>query len=624
MQYNRLTLTQVKNIYIGNYTFITNMLTFFLRTNNRKGFSLAELVIYLGILGISAGIFGSVLTSISTTQIDEFNQNEVSGQLNFAIQTMQRLIRTSTAIEGESGTPMNTLVLQMPNDAQNPTTIYVENNRLYFTQGTNGIAQAITNERVSVDSLEFRKFARTGAKDIVQIDLALSQTQPDGKRIARSIRSAVTRVDAAAFDGDVLPNADGTYNIGFIDTRWKDAWFSGQVHAGQFCIGASDCISSWAGTGVTGSGSANYLAKWNTGSTLTASSLLYDNGTTIGINTINPGASYKLDVNGNVNATGLCIAGDCKTAWSQIGTPSQWTTSGSNIYYNTGSVGIGTASPGSALDVAGTVQLRGASGGIGLYVDSSGNVGIGTSSPSEKLRIFGGVRIWGNMKIGPIGPITSGEGSEYIYGGSADGLLINGYNLAPYLGYKRIGDIAVVSSDVSAGELRFLTTPGNLNPSVERMRITYDGKVGIGTASPSEKLTVVGTIESKSGGIKFPDGTTQTTAASGGIPSGSIMFFNLASCPTGWTEYTSAQGRYIVGLPSGGTLAATVGTALSNQENRATGAHSHGISVGGFYANYGSLVGTANGAYTTMNTNSSGSVAGTNAPYIQLLVCQKN
>lgn len=45
---------------------------------------------------------------------------------------------------------------------------------------------------------------------------------------------------------------------------------------------------------------------------------------------------------------------------------------------------------------------------------------------------------------------------------------------------------------------------------------TGSGKVGIGTSSPGQKLSVAGTIESTSGGIKFPDGTTQTTAAAKG------------------------------------------------------------------------------------------------------------
>jgi hypothetical protein len=39
------------------------------------------------------------------------------------------------------------------------------------------------------------------------------------------------------------------------------------------------------------------------------------------------------------------------------------------------------------------------------------------------------------------------------------------------------------------------------------------GNVGIGTAAPSQKLTVAGTIETTSGGVKFPDSTVQTTAS---------------------------------------------------------------------------------------------------------------
>jgi hypothetical protein len=58
------------------------------------------------------------------------------------------------------------------------------------------------------------------------------------------------------------------------------------------------------------------------------------------------------------------------------------------------------------------------------------------------------------------------------------------------------------------------------------------------------------------------------------VPQGAVMTFNLASCPSGWTELTLAQGRTIVGLPSGGTLSGTVGSSLGNLENRS---HSHSI-----------------------------------------------
>jgi hypothetical protein len=54
----------------------------------------------------------------------------------------------------------------------------------------------------------------------------------------------------------------------------------------------------------------------------------------------------------------LCIAGDCKTAWSQV-VGSQWTTSGSTINYSAGNVGIGTTTPDAKLEVAGNVNVTG-------------------------------------------------------------------------------------------------------------------------------------------------------------------------------------------------------------------------------------------------------------------------
>jgi hypothetical protein len=74
-------------------------------------------------------------------------------------------------------------------------------------------------------------------------------------------------------------------------------------------------------------------------------------------------------------------------------------------------------------------------------------------------------------------------------------------------------------------------------------------------------------------------GLSWTSSSAGGgatMPSNLIMFAN-GSCPSGYSEYTALQGRYVVGATA--NLTSTVGTALTSLENRATGNHTdHSIS----------------------------------------------
>ena len=72
--------------------------------------------------------------------------------------------------------------------------------------------------------------------------------------------------------------------------------------------------------------------------------------------------------------------------------------------------------------------------------------------------------------------------------------------------------------------------------------VNITGNVGIGTTLPTEKLTVEGKIESTSGGFKFPDGTSQTTAASNDNDGDWTVF--------GTHMYSAVSGNVGIGEPS--------------------------------------------------------------------------
>jgi len=155
----------------------------------------------------------------------------------------------------------------------------------------------------------------------------------------------------------------------------------------------------------------------------TGSNVWYQSGN-VGIATNAPNSSYVLDVNGNFNFNGDLYK------YGVIYNPSssQWVTNGSNVYYSIGNVGIGTISPSQKLDVTGSINFTGDlyKNGV-VYNPSTFNGGTITNSltinQSSPITYLSGTS--GGQWIGMAANITGGAyNNKNIYTGGcmrADG-----------------------------------------------------------------------------------------------------------------------------------------------------------------------------------------------------------
>jgi len=223
--------------------------------------------------------------------------------------------------------------------------------------------------------------------------------------------------------------------------------------------------------GITQSNSADVLIRANAGDLSLgtfAGTIIKLDGANVGIGTSAP--SEKLHVSGNVRIEGdLTVNGSYTQIDTDVNTTEQWNVT------NDGTGPAVTINQTGAQDIM-DVQDDGTSV---FYIEDGGNVGIGTTNPSQKLHINGGIARFSN------------NSSNYLE--------IDGSDAA--------NNHAIISNRFN--QLQFKTNTGVGAPHISLLPST-GGNVGIGTASPSRLLQVVGS--SSTSGISTGTSTSPNSA----------------------------------------------------------------------------------------------------------------
>ena len=289
---------------------------------------------------------------------------------------------------------------------------------------------------------------------------------------------------------------------------------TGNGNSGELLASAGDGSFVWTGdlaTKVDGTGTANYISKWSDSNTLT-NSVIYDNGTNVGIGTSSPATELEVSNNNfTTNAAGSIIT---ITNESQGVTAADVSLGAINFVSNDpssggtgvgGSLGVYSERPfdgGPANTYMSFHSRNGSTSAERMRIDSSGNVGIGNSVASAfNQRVSAPHLVVGSGSNSAGVTIYSGTSSQ----GSinfADGTTTT----EQYMG----GIVYVHGSD------NYMVF--NTNGSSERMRITSSGNIGIGTPTPNTKLEILDNNASTTTtvGLTITNGSS-TTGSNAGI-----------------------------------------------------------------------------------------------------------
>ncbi len=151
------------------------------KISSQKGFTLVELLLYVAIAGIILLTISLFLQTLLESRVKNQTIAEVEQQGLQAMQLITQTLRNAAVINSPStGTGTTTLSVNTYTGANNPTVFDVSGGVLRVKEGA-AAAIPLTNSRVTVSTLSFQNFSRSGTAGTIRIQFTLSYVNPSGR-----------------------------------------------------------------------------------------------------------------------------------------------------------------------------------------------------------------------------------------------------------------------------------------------------------------------------------------------------------------------------------------------------------------------------------------------------------
>lgn len=144
------------------------------KLQNEKGFTLIEMIIYIGIFSMLIGTILIFLNTISSSRINNQILLEVNNQGSSVVRIITSNIQNGISINNPNMTMgADTLSIETADTNTNPTIFSTINGVLYIKKGTDEEI-ALTNNKVQISNLIFTNLSRPDTLGVVQIYFKLN------------------------------------------------------------------------------------------------------------------------------------------------------------------------------------------------------------------------------------------------------------------------------------------------------------------------------------------------------------------------------------------------------------------------------------------------------------------